>query len=183
MPIVRFRSCCRQILMLLLYDELGKTMWQYGFAPDETGLKGPRDFDTLTDKAGMGTYGDRSSMELVNMLTLAKLVTEGALLRKESRVVTTALIAPVPSGTSWGAGFFKGGNRRNLRPFGRVAYERFLAGPKAAGFSMRISARETYQCLLFQFTCAQRVVYCPRPGDSCWNSLAQRIYALLGVQR
>ncbi|HOC07087.1 MAG: L-aspartate oxidase [Bacillota bacterium] len=70
-----------------IIDELGKTMWQYvGLRRDETGLKKAQEIlDTLTDKAGMGTYGDRSSMELVNMLTLAKLVTEGALLRKESR--------------------------------------------------------------------------------------------------
>ena len=85
-------------------------MWQYvGLRRDETGLKKAQEIlDTLTDKAGMGTYGDRSSMELVNMLTLAKLVTEGSFTQKNPGVVTTALIIPFPAEPVGALGFSKG---------------------------------------------------------------------------
>lgn len=67
--------------------ELGKTMWKLvGLCRDEKGLeKAQVIIDALMAKAHMGTYGDRRSMELVNMLTLAKLIAQGALLRKETR--------------------------------------------------------------------------------------------------
>lgn len=70
-----------------IIEELGKTMWRLvGLCRDEKGLEKARVIlDALTDKAPMGTYGDKTSMELTNMLTLAKLITQGALLRTESR--------------------------------------------------------------------------------------------------
>ena len=68
-------------------EELGQTMWRLvGLRRDRQGMEKAQEvLQTLAAKVSCGTYADKRSMELVNMLTLAKLITQAALLRKESR--------------------------------------------------------------------------------------------------
>ncbi len=70
-----------------ILEELGKTMWRLvGLRRDGQGMeKAQAILNALTVKVPAGTYADKRSMELVNMLTLAKIITQAALLRKESR--------------------------------------------------------------------------------------------------
>lgn len=68
-------------------EELGKTMWNLvGLRRDGQGMeKAQAILNALTAQVPAGTYADKRSMELVNMLALAKIITQAALLRTESR--------------------------------------------------------------------------------------------------
>lgn len=101
-----------------ILEELGRTMWRFvGLGRDEEGMKkGLEALDALAARIGPGAYADRASMELVNMVTLARIITQAALMRKETRGGHCRSDYPRQESGQLGHWLFQRGHEPEFRP-------------------------------------------------------------------
>ena len=101
-----------------ILEEVGTTMCRLvGLRRDGQGMeKAQQVLAALAVKVPTGTYACKSSQELVNMLTLAQLITQAALLRKESRGGHYRYDYPLPQPGQLGHWIFQRGNQPKFQP-------------------------------------------------------------------